>query len=176
MWASQYVCIIIIFCKIKEVESDVIGLATPSAWSGDVEMHIVSACDEKFGPPEEFGPGLRWPRRLTRHSPTACFLFVCLFVFFFVRMRICSTTGLVMAVESDERKALMEMSDALFEKSEQLKRLAQLSGPISSRDYQFNNSTTTSSSDSSLSKNDGGSTIQFFPLYKFCVCKRMCLS
>ena len=31
----------------------------------------------------------------------------------------------------------MEMSDALFEKSDQLKRLAQLSGPISSRDYQF---------------------------------------
>ena len=54
------------------------------------------------------------------------------------------------------------MSDALFEKSEQLKRLAQLSGPISSRDYQFNNSTTTSSLDSNLSKNDGGSTIQFF--------------
>ena len=91
-------------------------------------------------------------------------------------MRTCSTTWLVMAVESDERKALMEMSDALFEKSEQLKRLAQLSGPISSRDYQFNNSTTTSSSDSSLSKNDGGSTIQFFPLYKFCVCERVCLS
>ena len=76
------------------------------------------------------------------------------------------------AVESDERKALMEMSDALFEKSEQLKRLALLSGPIIS----FNNSTTNSSSDFSLSKNDGGSTIQFFFFDCInCACVKECV-
>ena len=102
------------------------------------QLYFVTACTVYVATYNEscmYISFIRWPRRLTHHPlhATASRQRHPLLIYnscVFVRMRICSTTWLVMAVESDERKALMEMSDALFEKSEQLKRLALLSGPI----------------------------------------------